>query len=126
VTAVFIAPVTSPTIFGMGVTVTIKPCVLGERDSRGNQTKIWPSAKWFEVAGVAIAPRTSDETNNIGFANRVVVGLTLYGPYSLEITHLDRVAYAGLDYEVVGEVGRWLNPFDGTQEGCEVALKRVA
>lgn len=74
--------------------------------------------------GAFTAPRESDEITNRGRAG-VIVGLTLFAPYSTDLRHTDQVEVDGVLYEVDGEPGRWRNPLTGREAGIQVALRRA-
>lgn len=76
------------------------------------------------VAGCAVVPRGSSESDNRG--TTVITGLTLYAPYGADIGPADVILLpSGLRYTVQGEVGRWKNWHTGREAGLEVALQRV-
>lgn len=75
------------------------------------------------LTGCATAPRTASETDNRG--STVFIGLSLYADHDADIGPADKVEVEGLLYEVVGEPGRWKNPFTSRKAGLEVALTRV-
>lgn len=107
--------------------MTITVVRAGGRDEHGDPQ---PSTE-HDIADCDVAPRTdrraSTEDNVIG--ETVVVGLTVYGPYDADILATDQVRLTGTDwdglYDVVGEPGRWKNPFDGHEAGTEIALTRT-
>lgn len=78
------------------------------------------------VEGCIVAPRRSSEDDERGEA--VIVGLSLFAPFDADIKATDQIriddaAWRGT-YDVVGEPGRWENPFTGKRPGMEVALTR--
>ena len=77
------------------------------------------------VSGCAIAPRTSTESTERG-RQGVVVGLTVYLPAGSGVMHTDQLEIAGVLHSIVGEPGEWINPFDGSTPGVEVAVMRAA
>lgn len=74
--------------------------------------------------GAFTAPRESDEITNRGRAG-VIVGLTLFAPYSTDLRHTDQVEVDGELFEIEGEPGRWRNPMTGREAGIQVALRRA-
>ena len=86
----------------------------------------WASPTELSITGVGLAPRTEDEVHGAGRAG-VIVGLTMYFEYGVDVTHQDRIRTAdGTVYEIEGEPGSWSNPFTGTDHGMTAALRRVA
>jgi hypothetical protein len=76
------------------------------------------------IPGAFTAPRLSDEVDGRGRAG-VVVGLTLYLPYSFDLQRTDRVEVDGVLYDVDGDVGRWQQPHTGWLAGATAALRRA-
>lgn len=77
-----------------------------------------------DIPDAFTAPRESSELTDRGRVG-VIVGLTLFAPYSFDLTYDDRVEVDGVLYEIEGEPGRWRNPFTGWTPGLTVALSRV-
>jgi hypothetical protein len=77
------------------------------------------------VAGCAVAPRLSTEPTERG-RQGVVVGFTVYLPPRSGVTYPDQLEIGGVLYSIVGEPGQWVNPFDGSTPGDEVAVVRAA
>lgn len=84
-------------------------------DRQGNPVSTWAAAVPVPVHGVA--PRTQQEPDD---PNRwaVVEGLTVYAPAGTTVGAHDRVVWAGVEYEVDGDVadwsrGPWANPAAG-------------
>lgn len=75
------------------------------------------------LTGVVFAPRYSTELSDQ--RSTVIIGLTMYGPYSMDVKPYDRLVRNGVTWEIEGEPGRWKNPYTGLKAGCEVSLKRV-
>lgn len=75
------------------------------------------------LEGCFVAPATSSPADDRGRTG-VVVGLTLFGPYSADLVRTDRVEVDGVTYRITGEVGPWKNPLSGWEAGFEVALER--
>lgn len=112
---------------GETVTVTRAGAPTGGEDEQGNPI-IGPDIL-FDIADVAIAPETSTETaENPGI--RVVVGYTLYCPYSAPaLLPEDRLTVRGVEgWQVVGDTTAlgWRSPFDGIGRGVVVTVKRAA
>lgn len=79
------------------------------------------------VDGCAVAPRFSDvagfiETDQRGRAG-VVIGYTVYAPPGTVVKRTDRMRVRGVEYDVDGEPGVWISPFEGVEKGVEIALK---
>lgn len=77
------------------------------------------SSWFFAPASRAVAGEDNDR------AQRVIAGLTGYGPYGSQLRASDRVRVKGALWDVDGEVGVWESPFPGAPEGVEAAFKRV-
>ena len=105
-----------------GETVTVLTGVASV-DRYGNAILDWSTPTERQVAGCAVAPRSSSEDRD-GRAG-VIVGLSLYLPAGCRLTAQERVRVRGVDYEVDGEPGDWRDPFDGVAAGVEVALRVV-
>jgi hypothetical protein len=118
-------------MFAAGVTVTVVRSpgfdAYGDRLS-GDPERI-------TLAGVALAPRTGGPaTSSADIENRgregVREGLTLYAQVGVDIRRTDQIEVdelselAGL-YDVDGEPGPWVSPFDGWEAGVEVSLNRA-
>jgi hypothetical protein len=98
-------------------TVTIKPST--GRNSDGDPL---PSGPERVVTGCVIAPRFSDEDAAGG--QRIIEGLMLYlPPGNAAPSAEDRVNARGLDYEVDGVPGEFVNK-SGVDKGVMVYLKR--
>lgn len=103
-----------------GVTITVVRG--GGSDQHGDPL---PSVE-HQIAECTVAPRPGAEDNRQGEV--IIVGLTLFAPFDADIAATDRVRienpkWAGT-YDVVGEPGRWQNPFTNRRAGLEVALSR--
>lgn len=109
-------------MFPAGETVTVLRRVDGDPDRYGNPTHTW--AAGVDVAGCAVAPRSSDEPAETG-RQAVITGLTVYMPPDTEVGPNDRLIVRGVTYEVEGEPGDWRHPFSGWRPGVEVAVSRV-
>lgn len=75
------------------------------------------------LTGCAVAPRSTSENDARGAT--VIIGLSLYADHDADIGPADKVEVDGVRYEVVGEPGRWRNPYTANKAGLEVALQRV-
>lgn len=74
------------------------------------------------VPGAIFAPRTSSERSD-QTVPAVIVGGTLYLK-GVDISPADQFTVDGVLYDVEGEPGHWVSPFDGRDFGYEVAVKR--
>lgn len=71
-----------------------------------------------------VAPRMSNDIEGRAHTG-VIVGLTLYAPYSFDIAADDLVDVDGVRYRIDGEVGKWRSPFTGWEAGQTVDLVRA-
>lgn len=106
-----------------GETVTVWARTQTGTDRYGKPVYGWPVGT--EVAGAAIAPRSSEEPTEVG-RQAVITGLTVYLPTGTTVTAYDRLTIRGAVYEVTGEPGDWRNPYSGRRPGVELAVTRVA
>lgn len=86
-----------------------------------------PLVEFEEVtlANVGVAPGSSSEPRRDG-SERSTTQMTLYFTVNPGIHSGDRVKVRGVEYSVEGDIGgTWVNPFTGSNFGCEIALKRV-
>lgn len=90
---------------------------------QGNTRIDWSDPARFDIAGAVVAPRESSEDNQ--FRTAVVVGLTVYLPTGTALLPSDRLEVRGQEYDVVGEVGDFRNPYDSSIDGLQVALERI-
>ena len=82
----------------------------------------------FELHGVSIAPRVSNEFGTDTRNAVVTTGLTMLVPDPVEaerITPQHRVEVDGTVYRVQGSPARWESPLTGWQPGTQVELDRV-
>ena len=80
------------------------------------------SSTQLDTIGCVVAPRTRTEVLERG-RNGTIDGLTLYGPFGLQIAAGDMVEIDGELWEVEGIPGRWSTP-GGVGTGVEVPLRR--
>lgn len=107
-------------------------------DAYNNDQRDWSDPDEYVLAGCAIAPSSTSEDNNGRTA--VVTGLTVYatpeaatGAYGwtaygdplVIVLATDRLRIRGHVYEVVGEIGEWVDPFDNQTEGVEIQTQKV-
>ena len=106
--------------FGVTVTLVDRQTV---RDQYGNTTV---TETRTAVPDCAVAPRTAGtgDDNEQG-RTAVIIGLTAYLPYGVDVDSADLIEIDGRAYEVDGMPGVWANPFTGSQPGIEVALRRA-
>lgn len=79
--------------------------------------------------GAGVAPRSSEDITNRG-RQGVIVGLSLYAPFGVDVVYTDRFRVEGLGsldgtYEVDGEAGQWKSPLSSWEAGTETALRRA-
>lgn len=77
------------------------------------------------IDGCSIAPRTTVDITDRG-RHGVVVGLSLFTPYGVDVVHTDLLEVDGVEYEVDGDAGPWKSPFTQWEAGMELALRRAA
>lgn len=108
----------------IGETVTVLTRTQTGVDRYGKPIYGWPGPG-VEIAGCAVAPRTSEEPVQVG-RQAVITGLQVYLPPGVEIGPYDRLLIRGDTYEVEGDTGEWLNPYSAVWRGVEVACSRIA
>jgi len=106
----------------IGETVT-KLTASSSTDAYNNVVLDWSHPTEVDIPGAAFDPGTMSEDLNGRTA--VIVHPSLYLPPGQTVASTDRVRVRGLDYEVVGEVAEWVNPFTGDRPGGTLSLKRV-
>lgn len=92
------------------------------RDPMGDETV---TTVRVDIRGCAVAPRTATEETSRGRRD-VITGITAYLPSSAALDPDDRLEVDGLEYEIEGEPGRWVDPDTQRGEIVEVAARRVA
>ncbi|MDJ0006512.1 hypothetical protein [Gordonia alkanivorans] len=87
----------------------------------------WEGAQRLPVPfGVEVQPRTQYETDENGtrVATRTVWWLCTPRGRDLDVEPTDRIAYAGRDLDVVGEIGRWPSPaYESGVDHVELTLE---
>lgn len=114
-------------VFPAGDVVTVLNAPLIE-DEYGTPDVLrdWTAATETDVAGCAVAPRSSAEPQEPG-RSALSVGLTVYMPPGVPVDASSRLLIAGTLYEVEGEPAVWKSPYvAGPVGGVEVAVSRVA
>ncbi len=110
----------------VGETVTVTHPAATATDEYGDP--IPGQSATVQVPGCAVAPRmqlqASTESGERG-RQGVIVGLTVYTPPGVDIRSSDKLTVRGVDYDVEGEPGVWVNAFTGVPRGVEVALRRA-
>lgn len=107
----------------IGETVTVLARTQTGVDRYGKPVYGWPGPG-VEVAGCAVAPRSSEEPTEVG-RQAVITGLQVYLPPGTEIAPSDRLVVRGETFEVEGDAGEWRNPYSDVWRGVEVACSRV-
>lgn len=106
----------------IGETVTILRASMPTIDRYGNDV---PGADTRnEVDGCAVAPRFGGDITEQG-RQGVIVGATVYFPAGTDVRATDQLEVRGETHAIVGDPGRWVNPFTASERGVEVATKRV-
>jgi hypothetical protein len=83
-----------------------------------------------EIEGAFVAPRLDTSLGGTGEVMSrgragVIVGLTLYAPYGVDLTRDDQIDVDGVRYDIEGEPGAWKNGLTGWAAGIEAALRRA-
>ncbi len=98
------------------------------RDRWDNDTHDWAAAARTTVTGVRVLPSSQAE-DAAGTRVAVSTGWRLYSApgVDVDIRATDRVEWAGLSLEVIGEVARWPHPLRPTPavHHIEVELRRM-
>lgn len=93
----------------------------GGYDSQGNP-ELSPATE-FVSEGWAVAPRAAAETSE-PFGQQILDGLTLYRNEPFTALPTDLFQVRGEWWEVDGDPGLWVNPFDTVPRGVVVNLAR--
>ncbi len=117
-------------IFGDTITI-IRPAI--SRDRYGSDVLDYDTGIRTVVAGVCVQPRSSTEATSASRTtsdarSMVTTGWRIYTPagMDLDVTPVDRIAWAGRTCEVVGEIARWPHPIrPGSVHHCEVDIEKV-
>lgn len=91
----------------------------GTTDRYGNDVTDWSSPTAATVEGCRLVPVPGDEV-----LDRVTRRWVLFAPLDAAITATSRVRWAGVTYDVDGEVRRWTSP-SGALAHLEADLSRV-
>lgn len=70
------------------------------------------------------APRRSSDTDSTG-RDGIVVGLHLFMPHGYDLTRRDEVDVDGERYRIIGDIGRWTQPWTGWKAGQTCDLERA-
>jgi hypothetical protein len=89
---------------------------------RGDQVADWTNATTTDLTGWRLQPLVGEEL--LGLRDAVTRRWKAFGPPGVDVTELDRIRYAGVEYEVDGFVQRWPSP-TGVLAHTELILKRV-
>lgn len=106
----------------IGETVTILARTQTGADRYGKPIYEWPEPG-TQVHGCAIAPRSSEEPDQIARAS-VYEGLSIYMPPGVSVGPHDRIVVRGIVYEVDGDPGDWRSPYSAFPRGVVVNVKR--
>jgi hypothetical protein len=111
---------------GEPIEVTSKGTPTGQDDAHGSP--ILTAATTRTIEGVAVAPATSEETND-ATGLRVVTGYDLYLPSGEQLLATDRITIRGVSgWMVEGDAtaGQWTNYFTGRGKGVQVTVRRAS
>ena len=94
-----------------------------ERDRYGNPVPGY--AEPVDMPVYAVSPKQSVEPDEVG-RRAVLSGLTVYAPKDCPVSSRDRVVFRGVEWDVEGEPGVWVdNPHGvGVHEGVQFDLSR--
>jgi hypothetical protein len=95
-------------------------------DRAGNTIPDWDLAERTVIAHLSVQPTVQDETGSTGRPSLVITGWhVLSEPGTApDVLASDRVEFAGLTCEVVGEVAAWPDPVDGGTHHVEWTMRR--
>lgn len=108
---------------GESVTILRDGAPTGATDAQGNPV-IGPDVETVST-GWGVAPRAGAETAE-PFGQQSIDGLTLYKRDPVDIRSTDRVIVRGQTWNVDGDIGDWVSPYDGLRRGGVVNLKKVS
>jgi len=108
---------------GESVTVVRDGAPTGGTDAQGNP-EIGPDVE-TTTGGWGVAPRAGAETAE-PFGQQSIDGLTLYKRDPADVLSTDRVIVRGKTWQVDGDIGDWVSPYDGARRGVVVNLKKVS
>jgi hypothetical protein len=108
--------------FPAGETITVvRPGPVVDTDGYGNDVR--GADVETDVAGCAVAPRTS--TENVDARDQIIEGLTVWPPAGTDIQATDKIRRGGVLYEIDGDPGAWRSPFTGLAAPMRLSLTRV-
>lgn len=108
-------------MYAHGETVGVRTYVPGAVDAHNNPADAWGAPVEWPGCAVAPAGSSEDSTNR----TTVITTLDVYGPHDMEVGPRDLVVYDGEEFQVVGEIARWRNPYTGYEPGCVFSIRRV-
>lgn len=103
-----------------GQTVTLVHRVPSGTDEYGNDTYTDVTE---DIALCSVQPASSTEV--IQFTDAVTTGITVFLPYGTDISYLDAIIVAGIQYEVQGDPSQWVSPFSGHAAPVQVRASKV-
>ena len=95
-------------------------------DRYGSAERSWASATETTITGVQVQPFDSIEPDEVG-RTRVVTRhrvLSRVG-VALDLLPTDRIRWAGVDWQIVGEVAQHKRPSTGAAHHTEAVIRRV-
>ncbi|AWN04122.1 head closure Hc1 [Gordonia phage Petra] len=105
----------------------VRPVKVSDKYNPDGEMLSWEGAQRLPVPfGVEVQPRTQYETDENGtrVATRTVWWLCTPRGKNLDVEPTDRVAHAGRDLDVVGEIKRWPSPeFESGVDHVELTLE---
>jgi hypothetical protein len=110
-------------VFGEYITRVTPGALTSTRDDNGNLEREADVSTTVLIK--AFAPRFTDPEAAQPQGVRVISGGIVYGYRGTPLTPFDRLTIRGLDYQVDGELGDWLSPYDNAPEGIEFSVKRA-
>lgn len=112
-------------MFSYGETVTrLRAPLVADPYSGAATKRDWSAATSLLIAGCAVSPGQSDETQAVN-REPVTTTPTLYAPFDADVLVGDRIVATSGTWDVDGHGARWSSPFTGWQPGSVFQLRRV-
>jgi len=96
-------------------------------DAYQDKVRDWDNAVETTITDVQVQPSESSEPATVG-RSTVITHMRLLTPIGtdIDLERTDRIRWDGDDWEVDGEVARYMRPSTGAVHHVEATLKRVA
>jgi hypothetical protein len=107
-------------MFPDGSTVTIVRRTVTGTDDWGNDVYGTVNA---DVGPCSVQPASSRE--DLNFADQITKSIVVFVPYGTDVSFIDAVIVAGVQYEVNGQPDIWKSPFSGNTSPIRIDATEV-